>query len=542
MRCGGIIRLLILRPSAFGVEPRQREAPPGTRVAAFSEVKGWLLNGQVLGQLFGYSEAELATHRVDHISKPFPTALLLRALSHGRCTFSGDSGERVEIGLLILARYFVSFLRDLVRIPWLLVDARRTADRLARLAERTRPPSLELTRPPLYLRADLQFGLRSGGSIGHIAGVLNNLERFTGKPVFVTSDRIPTVRPDIETHVVVPTPDFCGFEEIPQVHFNRQLVAEAERALAGRHVSFVYQRYGLYTFAGLELALRLSVPFVLEYNGSEVWIGRNWGRPLRHERLAAHIEGVLLQAAHRVVVVSRPIRDELLRRGVRDERILVNPNGVDAERYAPTVDGSEVRRRLGLEGRRVVGFIGSFGRWHGAEVLADAFGRLLEARPDWRESVRLLLIGDGLTRSEVEARLERRGARDQAVLTGVVPQEQGPSYLAACDVLASPHVRNPDGTPFFGSPTKLFEYMAMERGIVASRLDQIGEVLRHEATALLVEPGDAAALAAGLERLLADEALARRLGVAARRDVVAHHTWAEHTRKIVNALGGHGPS
>ena len=57
-----------------------------------------------------------------------------------------------------------------------------------------------------------------------------------------------------------------------------------------------------------------------------------------------------------------------------------------------------------------------------------------------------------------------------AVLTGLVPQEDGPEHLAACDILASPHVPNADGTPFFGSPTKLFEYMAMGKGIVASNL------------------------------------------------------------------------
>jgi glycosyltransferase involved in cell wall biosynthesis len=97
-------------------------------------------------------------------------------------------------------------------------------------------------------------------------------------------------------------------------------------------------------------------------------------------------------------------------------------------------------------------------------------------------------------------------------------------------------VRNPDGTPFFGSPTKLFEYMAMGRGIVASNIDQVGEVLRHGETAWLVEPGDADALAAGLERLLSDPDLARRLGEAARRDAVAGHTWRDHTRRIVEAL------
>jgi len=122
------------------------------------------------------------------------------------------------------------------------------------------------------------------------------------------------------------------------------------------------------------------------------------------------------------------------------------------------------------------------------------------------------------------------------VFTGLVPQEDGAKYLAACDVLVSPHVPNPDGTPFFGSPTKLFEYMAMGKGIVASRLDQIGEVLEDMTTALLVPPGDVAALANGIARLAGDPALRDRLGAAARRTVLERYTWREHTRRTIDQL------
>lgn len=128
------------------------------------------------------------------------------------------------------------------------------------------------------------------------------------------------------------------------------------------------------------------------------------------------------------------------------------------------------------------------------------------------------------------------GAAEGAHWTGLVAQELGPAHLAACDVLVSPHVPNPDGTAFFGSPTKLFEYMAMGKGIVASNLDQIGEVLAHDRNAWLVPSGDVPALADGVRRLVLDEPLRRRLGEAARYDVVAHHTWRQHTRRTIGHL------
>jgi glycosyltransferase involved in cell wall biosynthesis len=103
-------------------------------------------------------------------------------------------------------------------------------------------------------------------------------------------------------------------------------------------------------------------------------------------------------------------------------------------------------------------------------------------------------------------------------------------------VLCSPHVSNPDGTPFFGSPTKLFEYMAMGKGIIASDLEQIGDVLEHNRTAWLVQPGDIDGLAHGLGRLIDDAALRQALGTAAREEVVARYTWRAHTHRIIEQL------
>ena len=109
-------------------------------------------------------------------------------------------------------------------------------------------------------------------------------------------------------------------------------------------------------------------------------------------------------------------------------------------------------------------------------------------------------------------------------------------WLGACDILVSPHVPNPDGSPFFGSPTKVFEYMAMSRGIVASRLDQIGEMLRHNETALLTRPGDTDELAAGILTLANDRERAGYLGANARKQAVENHTWMSHARRITDHL------
>jgi len=525
-------RLTILREAGRALKG---DAPDD--VMAFAELRHRIVTGMVFSLLLRYPEVRLRTHRVDMLSKPLSTAIILRCMSRGPCWLEDETGARERVGASALLALFGAALRDLVGKKRMLRAVEREIGALeVRAKHRLPPASLDLSASSVYLRTDLAYGLRSGGSVGHIAGVLNHLDRFTGKSIFLTTDIIPTVREDIETHFLLPGGRFRDFKELPAIEFNLGYEERAEHLLSGRKVAFLYQRYSLNNYAGVKLGWHLGVPFVLEYNGSEIWINRNWGKPLKHETLADRIETLCLHAADVVVVVSRPMRDELAKRGFDPGKILVNPNGVDPDRYSPDVNGSEVRGKLGLAGKTVVGFIGTFGRWHGAEVLAEAFGLLMAKRPDLRERLALLMIGDGNTMPQVRTCVTRHGMGGVCVLTGVVPQEEGPVHLAACDVLAAPHVPNPDGTPFFGSPTKLFEYMAMGKGIVASDLDQIGEVLRNGETARMVRPGDPTALAEGLLELIEDKPLRVRLGEAARKDAVAKHTWEEHTRKIVEKL------
>ena len=121
------------------------------------------------------------------------------------------------------------------------------------------------------------------------------------------------------------------------------------------------------------------------------------------------------------------------------------------------------------------------------------------------------------------------------IFTGAVAHDRVAKLLDACDVLVAPHVPLADGSEFFGSPTKIFEYMAMGKGIVASRLGQIGEVLVDGETALLVEPGDVEELRASILRLVESEELRKRLGARAREVAGSEHTWKRNAQRVLDA-------
>ena len=507
--------------------------PDGADALSFGDVKGWIRSGKFFRRLWHYDSAELRADSLLAAPKPVFAGWLLRLLSRGECFLSDKQGHRERLTFPALFKATANCGRDFARRGSLLQSMARD---VAGINASPGHKPLDLTKIPVYLRTDLWFGITSGGSVGHIAGVANHLDKFCGRPILLTSDLIPTVRPDIETVVIPPSSEFWDFAELPALNYTRTFYEKATEILRSQQAGFLYQRYGLGNYSGVKLARDFGIPFVLEYNGSDIWINRNWGGGLKYEALSLQIEMLNLQAADLIVVVSRPMRDELIERGIEAKKILVNPNGVDADRYSPQIDGSEIRDRFNLADKIVIGFIGTFGAWHGAEKLAAAFGLLLSENPELRQTARLLLIGDGVKRGEVEAELAKHNACDETILTGSVPQAEGPQYLAACDILASPHVPNADGTPFFGSPTKLFEYMAMGKGIVASDLDQIGEVLEHNKTALLVRPGDADDLKSGLNVLIADADLRNRLGAAARCEALANYTWEAHTGKIIATL------
>lgn len=503
-------------------------------------LKGWLREGSLPSHVFRYDEARLLTHRLESIGRPLKLGLMLRLLSRGVCYLEDDTARRRPLSAALLARWSWQALREPFQKRRLLASIEQDVDALGRhIQGRTTAPVFDASAAALYLRSDMSVGLKAGGSVGHIAGVLNHLDEFTGAPVMLTTDTIPTVRADLEVHCVSPLEAFWEYPELPSFVMNQAFDQAIELHVGARPLACVYQRYSLNNYSGVRLAARRRIPFIVEYNGSEIWMSRHWGSPLEQEALSSRIEMLNLTAADLIVVVSQAMEDELAARGVPRGKILVNPNGVEPDVYSPDVDGSAVREKLGLRDKTVIGFIGTLGPWHGAEVLTEAFGRLLETRPDLRARVRLLIIGDGVRMPDVRSAIARHHVEDACVLTGLVPQAEGPRYLAACDILASPHVPNADGTPFFGSPTKLFEYMAMGKGIVASHLDQIGDVLNppdHGLVAVMVKPGDVKALAAGLAALIDDPVLREALGRAARALVLERHSWRAHTARIFDAL------
>jgi glycosyltransferase involved in cell wall biosynthesis len=408
----------------------------------------------------------------------------------------------------------------------------------------------------LYLNANLWFGVKAGGSVGHISGVANGFLEQGMDVTFASVGGRLLVKDEASYVHLTTSRNFAIPWELNCYRLGQDFVQQLADTVAGVKPEFIYQRLSVGNYTGITLSRNAGVPLVLEYNGSEVWAAKHWGKELITQGLAEDIEAANLQHAHLIVTVSDVLKDELLERGIPAERIVSYPNCIDPETFTPDrfsrEDTESLRARHGItKDAVVVTFVGTFGQWHGASVLARAIARILDADEEWvsRSNLHFLMVGDGLQMREVKETLGSHVNGGRVALTGLVPQTEAPWYLASSDILASPHVENADGSRFFGSPTKLFEYMAMGKAIVASELDQIGEVLSDgvrpddykglsvgSEVSFLTQPGNVDQLVEAIKVLAQDPSTRARLGANARQLALRKYTWKHHVQAIFDGL------
>lgn len=264
----------------------------------------------------------------------------------------------------------------------------------------------------------------------------------------------------------------------------------------------VVERYSLGGGGALAAAAELALPYLLEVNAPLADEAVRY-RGLEDADLWRRREADLFAAAGRILAVSSAIRDHVVGAGAAPAKVAVVPNGVDLAAFAGS-HGEDVRSRLGLAGRFVVGFTGSLKAWHGVDVLLRAFAGLAG-------SAFLVIVGDGPERDWLEELAGSLGIRERTAFVGAVPHSEVPSWLRAMDVGVAPYVRQ---ASFYFSPLKIAEYLAAGLPVVASHQGDIRELVGG--AGVLVPPDDALVLRDALERLQRDAALRARLGAAAR--------------------------
>lgn len=388
----------------------------------------------------------------------------------------------------------------------------------------------------IYLRTDLWSNMKAGGAVSHTAGITYGMQALGHQVLLFAPERLYGLPEAVQQVAVRP----WSWLLLPKIRAIAPLVYDLQLFLAalkhGRRFQpdLIYQRHGALSWAGAAIRRFIDCPLVLEVNNLFV----RWAREeeikwlVLLSPLVGLVERCVLRRADLVVAVSVTLFQQVTADSlVHPNRIIVQPNAVDTDRFHPGIDASGLRKRLGLEQRCVIGYSGSFGLWQGLDVLLSAM-LLVTARA---ECAHFLLIGDGPACAAVKGAVEKHGLWDRVTFTGLVEHNAVQEYLAVCDICVAPY-KKPTSGQFIHSPIKLFEYMAMGKAIVASNLGQVGELLVNGETAVLVEPDDAEALAQGVLYLINNPGVRNAMGKSL-RDAVQQYTWRGSVEKIISAIG-----
>lgn len=371
----------------------------------------------------------------------------------------------------------------------------------------------------------------------HIRGIVNGL-RGLGHDVTVMS--FPGADPEHEPAPQTHTGDgghggrgrlASGVARLPGVLFEffelgYNLVTLLRMSVAMRRLKpqLIYERYSLFLFATIWLARRRGTAVILEINDSAL-VERV--RPLRLKSLARRIERWCLRNCSGLVFISGHFRQQAEAAYGAIASSVISPNAADLAHFDPSrFDVAKLRAERGVGDRVACGFIGSFAQWHGVDAFVEAIAARLAEVPQ----LALVLVGDGRTLPAVRALVAERGLAERVLLPGRVAHGEIASWIACMDYAVLPNSND------YGSPMKLFEFMAMGVAVVAPDYAPVVEVIDEGRTGWLFPRRDTDACVQRVLDLAMQPDERRRVGAAARDYIARERQWRNNAEQLLTLV------
>lgn len=230
---------------------------------------------------------------------------------------------------------------------------------------------------------------------------------------------------------------------------------------------------------------------------------------------------------YKIIAITHGLKDELVRLGVEEVRIIVAPDAVDLGQFIGITDSKEdLRKELDLPLKKnIVMYSGHLYGWKGADVLALTAKKLTNHE-------QIVILG-GTDKDIVKFKQDFGSIKNLSII-GRKSFGQVVKYLKSADILILPNSAKSKISSHYTSPMKLFEYMAAGKPIVASSLPSILEILNKN-NAVLVEPDNVQSLADGINKVLGNDDLAKEISEHAYTDVM-QYSWDQRTNNILRSL------
>jgi len=280
----------------------------------------------------------------------------------------------------------------------------------------------------------------------------------------------------------------------------------------------VFERLDLYLFAAALLAKLKRIPLVLEvdcppyYEYKTLYGKKNLHIPF----LPDYLERLNFRWADAAFVISSELKRYYITKGVPEKKMIVIPNGADPKRFYPQTRDKSLEKQFGLEGKMVIGWIGS--GWTGIDKLVDMVHQIARQRKD----VSFFFVCGGESRVFLQEKLRDFVSHDRVILPGKIHSNEINRFLSCMDITLAPYPKLDFAYP---SSLKVFEYMAAGKAVVASRIGQIAEIIEEKRNGCLFDPDNNDEMIGKILILIQDSKLRKLIGRQAREDVLNNYTW-----------------
>ena len=309
---------------------------------------------------------------------------------------------------------------------------------------------------------------------------------------------------------------------------DRQIVAKLDAQVQYHQPDLIYERAAFMQMSGVCVAQKYGIPHVLEMNSPYVI-----ERKVRHStsslfhKKALSIEKKQLEGTHVAAVVSQSLKEHFIRQhDLGSAKIICTPNAIDPNFVKSNpIEVEKLLEKYRIRDRFVVGFVGSIAEYQRVDLLIRAIANLSDIHKD----LKTLIVGDSPIVPELKRLSENLGISDYVIFTGRVPQHEVFNWIETMDIAVLPD------NLWYGSPTKIFEYGALNKPVIAPNNVTMQNLIIHGKDGLLVNP-DVSDLAKAILLLKENSSLRKMMAHAFHVKILEKYTWSCNVKMVLDTL------
>ncbi len=315
---------------------------------------------------------------------------------------------------------------------------------------------------------------------------------------------------------------------LSETHEIRCLKKRIEQIALTEHVDIIHAHSpSLIGAASIYHCKKYGIPLVYEIRA--FWEDAAVDRGSFSEKSLQYIirrfhETIIIKRATKIIAISNGIKEDLIKRGIPEEKIHIVRNGVDFQKFKPVPVNNNLKRKYGCHDKIIIGFIGSFFNFEGLQDLIFAFKKISQKN----NNVILMLVGAGQMDDYLRNLTKELKITDRVIFTGHVSHDRIIDFYSVFDLLIYPRISK--RITELVTPLKPLEAMSMEKPVLMSDVDGLRELVDTDDSAMFFKAGDVDELASKCLFLCEKKPLRIKMGKKARVNIIRNWGWDKRAR------------